>query len=184
MREISRRSAILAGGATVTGIGVLSLSSENASASISANNLSIEDETHVLTDDEIQDVRLTVDAEWSVQANAEVEAYSVELYLGSTAENADLIAYTDEENQGLTDTNGIETLNGSVLSSSSFDLDNFNPENGELITDIVVVLRFEAYRNDELVAEAETVEDATVTVRNEELDVNVSIGGEGELEFS
>ena len=182
-RDISRRQALLAGGtlATATTFGIV-VSSDNASATVDGD-FSIPDGETVLADQTLEDIRLSVDATYEYTSNADIHGIELELHVGATTETPDLIARHTRDDLGADELAGSETLNGSLMSASDFSIGDFEPSNGEVRRTIVADLRFYALRNGEVVADATHTETFDVVVNDEELEVNVTLGGEGEVVF-
>ena len=182
-KDISRRQALIGTGALVVtgGIGIAT-SSNNASATVNGD-FSIPDGEAVLADQTLEDVRLEVDAEYQYQSNAPLHQVELELHVGETADTGDLIAQHTRDDLGTDELAGSETLNGSLMSASDFSIDDFVPSNGEVRRTIVADLRLYALRNGEAVADATHTETFDVVVNDEELQVNVTLGGDGEVIF-
>lgn len=184
MREKpTRRQALLAGGtlATATTVGIV-VSSDNASATVEGD-FTIPDGETVLADQELQDVRLEVDATYEYTSNGDIHGVELELHVGATTDTPDLIARHTRDDLGTDELAGSETLNGSLMSASDFSIGDFEPSNGEVRRTIVADLRFYALRNGEVVDDATHTETFDVVVKDEELKVDVTLGGEGEVVF-
>ena len=182
-QQITRRQALLGTGTLATGlIGSTVLFSNNATATVSGD-FSIPDGETILADEVLQDVRLSVDSEWSYSSNADLHGIELELHVGSMPDTVDMIARHTRDDLGTDELTGEETLNGSVMSASDFSINDFETSNGELRRTIVAQLRFYALRNDEVVAEAIQTETFDVVIRNEELTVDMTLGGTGTVSF-
>jgi len=105
------------------------------------------------------------------------------LYVGSGEQTADLIARQVKENVTKESLTGTAKLNGSLMSSADFDVSDFTPTSGELSTSVTAILRFYCIRESNVVAEAEHIETFTVTTVDEELQVDTSLGGTGNVTF-
>jgi len=182
-RDISRRRVVLGGAtlATATTVGIAT-TSNNASATVDGD-FTIPDGETVLADQTLEDVRLAVDASYQYQSNADIHQVELELHVGATADTPDLIARHTRDDLGTDELAGNETLNGSLMSASDFSISDFTPSNGEVRRTVVADLRFYALRNGEAVADANHIETFDVIVKDEELEVNVTLGGEGEVVF-
>lgn len=182
---MTRRQALLVGGAaTATALGGIAVTTQEATATVDVSgSFSVADGKTVLADQQLQDVRLSVDAYWEFSANADVHATELELLVGASESTLDLIARqekTDLAKQSLT---GEAALNGSLMSASDFDIADFQPTNGELRRSVIAALRFYAVRNGEVLADAEQITTFDVVVSSEELQVDITMGGSGEVEF-
>ena len=182
-QQITRRQALLGTGTLAVGIvSSTALFSNNATATVSGN-FEIPDGETILADEDIQDVRLSVDSEWSYSSNADLHGIELELHVGSMPDTVDMIARHTRDDLGTDELTGEETLNGSVMSASDFSINDFETSNGELQRTVVAQLRFYAIRNDEVVAEAIQTESFDVVIRNEELTVDMTLGGTGTVSF-
>lgn len=180
---MSRRRVLLGTGALAAATtGSIALASDNASATVSGD-FSIPDSQTVLADQSLQDIRLSADVSWSFEANAPIHGVELELHVGSTADTLDLIARHENTDIGTDALAGEQTLNGSLMSASDFSISDFEPSGGELSTSVVAELRFYAIRDGEVAAEARQTDTFAVTVSDEELQVNVTLGGTGSVEF-
>jgi hypothetical protein len=138
----------------------------------------------VLADQQLQDVRLAVDpVRWSYTANASIHGIEIELLVGETADTLDLIARHTRDDMATDELAGETTMNGSLMSASDFDIADFQPSNGELRRTVMASLRFYAIRNEEVVAEAEQTTTFDVIVKDEALQVDMTLGGDGEVVF-
>jgi len=162
--------------------GGIALTSNNATATVDGE-FTIPNGEAVLTDTTLQDVRLSVDAEWSFDANADCHGIELELHVGATPDTVDMLARHERDDLGTDSLTGTETLSGSVINASDYSIDNFQPTSGELSTGVVAALRFYVLRNDSVVAEAEQTEAFDVTVSEQELTISASVGGTGEVSF-
>lgn len=184
MREqLSRRRVLIGTGAlaaaTTSGI---ALTSDNTSATVSGS-YTIPDSQTVLADTELQDVRLQVDADYSFTSNAPVHGVEIELHVGASPETLQMIARHERTDLGTMELTGEQALSGSILNTDVYSVDDFQPTSGELSTNVMSELRLYVIRNDEVVAEATQSEAFAVTVKNEELQVDTSVGGSGEVVF-
>jgi len=180
---MSRRRVLLGTGTLAAGMtGGIALASKGASASVSGD-FSIPDGRTVLADESLQDIRLSVDTEWSFESNAPIHGIELELHVGATADTLDLIARHEREDIGTDSLSGEQTLNGSLMSASDFSVSDFEPSDGELATSVVSELRFYAIRDGEVAAEARQMDTFTVTVSDEALQVDMTLGGTGSVEF-
>jgi hypothetical protein len=138
----------------------------------------------VLADQQLQDVRLAVDpVRWSYTANASIHGIEIELLVGETADTLDLLARHTLDDMATDELAGETTMNGSLMSASDFDIADFQPSNGELRRTVMASLRFYAIRNEEVVAEAEQTTTFDVIVKDEALQVDMTLGGDGEVVF-
>jgi hypothetical protein len=185
MRDsITRRRMLLGTGAAATGVfGSMIAGSQNATATVSGD-FSIPDGTTVLADATLTDVRLEVDVAWGYEANAPMHAVELELYVGDTLDTADLIARHTKEDFSQAALTGEAELNGSLMSSSDFDIADFRPSNGQLRRTVVADLRLYVLRNEELVVDAAHTTAFDVVVNNEELQVDATLDATGEVTFN
>ncbi len=185
MRErFSRRRVILGTGVlATTATSSIAFTTNRASATASVSgDFQIPDGTTALADTTLTDVRLEVDASYQFDANAHVHAIELELHVGASADTLDLIA-RHEQAASPSKNSPAEELNGSLMSASDFDISDFQPSNGELSRTVLAELRFYALRDGEVAAEARESATFDVVVRDEELQVNAVVGGEGSVVF-
>jgi hypothetical protein len=185
MRDsMTRRQALVGTGALVSATTVgIATHTQEASATVSGEFAIPNGET-VLADQELQDVRLSVNpARWSYTANAPLHAIELELLVGATADTLDLIARHTRDDMDTDELSGEAAMNGSLMSASDFSIDDFQPSNGELRRTVMASLRFYALRNEEVVAEAQQTDTFDVVVKDEALQVDMSLGGDGEVSF-
>ena len=181
----TRRQMLLGTGAVATGtIGGIVATSDKATATADVTgDFRIPDASVTLPDQSLTDVRLSASAHWEYRANAPVTGVETELYVGMQKETADIIARQVKENVHQEELTGTAQLNGSLLSSADFSIEDFQPTSGELARDVVAVLRFYCLRDNQVVAESEHTEEFTVTAMQEDLQVNVSVGATGNVTF-
>ena len=181
--SVTRRRLLIGTGAVATGtVTGVSLLSNNAEATVDGE-FRIPDAKTTLPDQSLTDIRLTCTANWSFEANAPITQVETELYVGSGEQTADLIARQVKENVTKESLTGTAKLNGSLMSSADFDVSDFTPTSGELSTSVTAILRFYCIRESNVVAEAEHIETFTVTTVDEELQVDTSLGGTGNVTF-
>ena len=182
-QQITRRRLLIGTGAVGAGtISGIALGADNATATVSGD-FEIPDGETILADEVLQDVRLSVNAEYEYVSNADLHGIELELHVGSMPDTVDMIARHTRDDLGTDELTGEETLNGSVMSASDFSINDFETSNGELRRTVVAQLRFYAIRNDEVVAEAIQTETFDVVIRNEELTVDMTLGGTGTVSF-
>lgn len=181
----TRRQILLGTGAAATGmIGGIVAASDKATATADVTgDFRIPDASVTLPDQQLTDIRLSANAEWSFSANAPITGVETELYVGSQQETADIIARQVKDNVYQEELTGTAQLNGSVLSSADFSIQDFQPTSGELARDVVAVLRFYTLRDNQVVAKSEHTEEFTVTAMQEDLQVDLSVGATGNVTF-
>lgn len=178
---ISRRQALSGIGAlAATGIGY-SLATQKADAKVDVASLKVPNEKQVIADQSVNDVRISVEANWSWSGNADINAWNLRLKAGTTQDNAETIATTGKDGLGIDSLTGTETLEASILNSSAFENGDFEPRKGSKTVSVVFILEFEILRNGEVVETATATETADVTVSKEELKYTVSVDATGEL---
>ena len=179
----TRRRVLLVGATAASGtIGSIAMLSNRTSATVDGT-FTIPNGQTVLADEELTDVRLSAEASFEYESNAPIHQVELELHVGASVDTLDLIARHETTDLATDSLAGTETLEGSLMSSSDFGISDFEPSNGELARSVVAELRFYALRNEEVVAEAFAQESFDVTVKNEELQVDTTLNGSGEVEF-
>lgn len=178
----TRRRVLLGTGslaaATVTSIVAVS---DNASATVTGE-FTVPNADRTLVDTTLSDVRLAVNADYSVKANAPIDAVELELHVGATAGSLHILDRVERE-VGEVSHSGEAALSGSIIATPPYDIENFQPSSGSLTTGVIAALRLYALRDGEVVAEAEQTEAFEVTVTQEELQITTGVGGEGRVGF-
>jgi len=177
-----RRVLIGTGTALAATTGSIALTSDNASATVTGE-FSIPDGETTLTDEKLQDVRIQCEADWQYEANAPIHGVELELHAGATPDTVDMLARYEDTDLGTDSLTGTETLSGSLINTSDYQIENFQPSGGELSTTVVAELRFYALRRGDVVAEATATETFTVTVSEQELEITATVGGSGSVTF-
>lgn len=184
MRDrMTRRRALIGTGtlAAATTVGIVA-TSDNATATVSGE-FNVQNGETVLADAVLEDVRLSCDVDWQFSANAPMHAVELELHVGASADTLDMIARYEDTDLGTDDLAGEDTLSGSLMSADDFSIRDFRPDGGELRRTVVAELRFYALRNGEVAAEARQTATFDVVVKDEELQVDMTLGGEGTVSF-
>jgi len=184
MRDsMTRRRLVLGTGAVAAATTVGIATTTNQASATVTGEFTIPDGETVLADTQLQDVRLVCNAEYGYSSNAPIHGVELELHVGATPDTVDMIARTERTDLGTDSLTGTEELSGSLVNASDFTLSDFQPTNGELRRTVVAELRLYVIRNEEVVAEAAQTDTFEVTVRNEELKVDMTLGGTGEVTF-
>jgi hypothetical protein len=152
-----------------------------ATASVSGE-YTIPNREAVLADTTLTDVRLSTDASWSFDANAEMHTVEIEVHVGPSMDGLDLIARQVKEGLAKESLTGESSVKGSLMSAGGFSIEDFRPTNGELSTSVVADLRMYVLRHGEVAVEAIQQTTFDVTVRDEELTVEPTLSGEGSVE--
>ncbi len=186
MREnVTRRRFLIGTGVTVaTATGALAVASDNASATVAVDELSVPNADYILTDETITAIDLAVDSTWSWDGNADATGYNLTLSVGSTLENAETIASEEQRDLGTKSLSGDTELTGNILNTSVYSAENFTPSNGEMTTSVIVIVALEVLRDGEVVERAEATDTAELTIRREELSYTVELSATGEWSFT
>lgn len=173
------------GAATATAIGGIAFTSQESAATTAqvSGEFTIPDGKGILADSQLQNVTLNTTAQWNFQSNADIHRVEVELLVGASDSTMDLIARHEKDSLAKQSLTGETELSGSLMSASDFDISDFEPTNGRLERSVIAALRFYALRDGEVVADAEQVTTFDVTVTDEELTVDITLGGTGEVGF-
>jgi len=183
-QHLTRRRVLLGSGALAAGTtGSIALTTQGVSASVSGE-FTVPDASTALVDKQLQDIRLKAVAAWQYDANATMDGVELELHVGQAPDTLDLIARSERTDDIATDSlSGETTLTGSLMSASDFDIDAFTPTNGSVSRSVIAELRFYVLRDGSVEAEAKARTTFGVTVRDEELTVETTLGGTGEVKF-
>lgn len=183
VEKATRRQLLIGTGVVAaSGITVATLSNKTT-ATVSATEFAIPNKEKILADTDTQDVLLAVSVGYAFSSNADITGLKLRLKVGTSQDSAELIGRTSVDNLGTTETSGSTELKGSLLSSGDFSKSNFNPESGSITTDIVAVLEMDVLRNGEIIKTVSNTDTASITVSAEEVTVDASVGGEGEISF-
>lgn len=182
-KQPTRRQALIGTGTLAAAtLGGIAVSTQEASATVSGE-FTIPDGEAILADTTLEDVRLNADVSWSFDANAPIHGVEIELHVGATVNTTDMIARFEDTDLGTDQLSGEETLQGSLVNASDFELSDFQPETGELRRSVVAELRMYVLRNGEVVADAAQTDSFEVVIKNEELTVDMTLGATGEVTF-
>lgn len=181
MRDRNRRQVLIGTGAlAAAGIGGIAVTSQNSSATVSGS-YTVPDTQGVLADTTVRDIRLRADVSWSIESNAPLHAVEVELHVGANQDTLALIARSEQTDLSVKQLSGDDTLSGSILSAPVYSVDDFTPTNGELSTSVISELRLYAIRDGQQVAKAVQSDGFVVTLKDEELQVESTVSGTGEV---
>lgn len=182
----TRRRVLIGTGTVAAGSIAYAATAQNtsATATVDVDGLQIPDAEKILAGEDMTDVRVAVDSQYSWDANVAVTGWNLSLRVGSDTSTADVIATAEpEQDIAKEELSGTETLTGSILGASDFEIAQFNPENGRRSVDVAVILQLEVLRNNDVIAKAQAETFVEVTVSREEITVTADVGGEGTIEF-
>ena len=177
----TRRRALAAAGTTTIGLGALAVGSQDTSASIALEELSVPDSSHAADDPEPTPVvAVTAALEYDVDA---LEELTVELLVGSESDDRQAID-SETMSTSVTSTDTTRDLEGPITDADAFDREMFQPGPEETTTEAVsLALRLTITDGDDVVAEAIAEETTTIQVTNTADEVVARIGGDGEIRF-
>lgn len=182
MREShTRRAVVLGAGTALVGMSALAVSTQEASATI-AGDFEIKDGSIILADQSLSDIQLGVDATYSYSSNAPLNGHRIQLQVGSSASNLTTIADVENDHDPKKSHKDQTSLSGSVL-DGPFDMSDFEPTNGELSSNVTAKLILQVIREGETVLEDSHTEQFSITVNKEELTVEGTMSGTGEVTF-
>ena len=179
--SITRRRAVaLLAGASATGLGVAALGSEEAAAEITLEELAVADGTYAAEDPEPTPV---VDLETRVSYRVDsISEWNIGLEFGPPGD-VDFISVLNESTNA-TEAEQTRTLSAPLTDADAFDSDDFAPDAETSVEhDVEVVLTFSVLDGSETLVQTSVSDTATVTVQNETIDIEGSIGGTGEIRF-
>lgn len=169
----------------MTGLsGSVVLSSNNAVAQVSGG-LSMADASVTLVDQELQRIRVDVDASYEVSANVSVDSVECEMHIGTRASSLDMIARQTEPVTIPDDgaARGDMSLSGSVGDAADFRVSEMVPETGSVDHTALAELRVFVIRDDEVLSEAIVRDTWTMTITKEEVTVTTEARGSGSVTF-
>lgn len=185
-KQLTRRRILVGTGAlaATAGTGIALTTKESAATANVSGTFAIPDGTAVLADQTLEQVLLKVNAQWEFSANAPISATELELHVGATPDGLDLIARTEKTDLSKKTLTGEETLQGGLTNAGVYSIEDFRPTNGELSRTVIAELRFYVLRDGDVVAEAKYTDTFEVTVRKEELVVDMNVDATGEVSFT
>ena len=175
-----RRAVALLAGASATGLGVAALGSEEAAAEIELDGLTIPDESYAAEDPEPTPV---VDIDTRIQYRVgSISEWNISLEFGPPGD-VDFISVLNESTNA-TEAEQTRTLSAPLTDADAFESADFAPDAETSVEhDVEVVLTFSVLDGSETLVQTSVSDMATVTVENETIDIEGSIGGEGEIRF-
>lgn len=186
--SITRRTVIThtAGIAVGAGIGVGYLATRGdsaAAAAIDVDGLDIPDD-HVEPDGSVTDLRVDLTASYDYDV-ADTDERFVGLYAGpaeTALEELSLLGF-DRDNDGPPDdASGTISFDESLLDADGIDLEDADPESGEVeVTAVRVALELRITRDDDSEHTAWAYRDVEVTIDREAEGFVLDIGGEGDV---
>lgn len=183
MRDRNRRQVLIGTGAlAATTIGGIAVLSDKTTATVTGS-FTIPDAETVLADTELKDVQLAATAQYAWESNAPMHGLELELHAGASPDNLEMLARHTQEDLSKKQLTGEQQLQGSLLNTDTYSVDDFQPTDGELSTNVIAELRLYLIRDGEVAAEATETDAFTITVKNEELTVDAQVGGSGEVVF-
>lgn len=173
--HIGKRDLVRIGGGIVFGTGatvaIVSLSSDQAAASVNGD-LTIPD-THHEGPDTIEDVMLTVDADYYYQATDSVTAWALTLRV-----DGDLVDHEYNNTEIKQEGSGTRTLSADLLAEGIVQ-----PDVGSYEFDVELALRLQNDDGDIITQDAVT-ETVTVEITEQTVEAVAEISGSGEVVIS
>jgi len=179
---VQRRNVITTiGGIATGGVAVTLATTDQATAQVQYGSLDIPDRDYIQTS-ELQDVRLTVTANWSFDAAQVPDRWVCELQVGTENETiaADRMAPSSQSDSGSVE------LTGSVVDTSQFNIEQFRVDSGGSETTVQIPTRL-VYRietGETQIAQATAEATPSVTVTPGEVEGSAEVGGNGEIVLS
>lgn len=176
-----RRALAAVAGASTIGLGALAVGSQDTSASIALDQLSVPDASHSADDPEPTPVvAVTAALEYDVES---LDELTVELLVGSETDDRQPID-SETMSTSVTATDTTRDLEGPITDAAAFDREMFQPGPEETTTEPVsLALRLTITDGDDVVAEALAEETTAIEVINTAEAVVARIGGTGEIRF-
>jgi len=180
------RRQVLVGASTITAgsIGFLALSPDKASATIEDTSFSVPDAHHMQVDEDIENVELATTVDYLIESNVDIHEVEIQLMAGNGNGDMDIIARHIDDELSLSNFADTVDVTGSLLSSSAFNLSNFDPGSGSITTDVTAEIRLIAYRDDDEMATDSVTETFAVTVEDGVIEIETQVQATGEVVFS
>lgn len=168
IRRLDRRTVLTITGGTVLGAGLTTLFAGSGNASLTMDDLTVENSDYESEDGEPHSPWFSVDGEYSLDTDSSVESWTVELQVGKTG-NSDWETIGETGGPALAQTmNGAYEVSGKVVDHSRWSEDDWHaPQGGEKTHTVPVRVLFDVTGPDGgVVATAKESDDATLTVNS------------------
>lgn len=183
--KVTKRQ-LVAGSIATVGFGTIAFTPAVRAESIDIDGLTVADISHDSPDGDIQDVSVTIAADYAFEATTEVDTLRFTLRAGRSADSTTELATQSVDLNTETDSGTVE-LTGPITYSSAFDIADFRPAGAGEETQNTVWFILEAELQNtfgDVIAETSATDDATINVTQQEDVLSFSIGGTGEIEIS
>ena len=181
-RTLTRRRLVaLTAGAAATGTAAVALGTDDAAATVSVDELSVDDGTFADEDPDPTPV-LEVAAALEYRVD-ELDTVRVELLVGTDDTDREVVD-TEVLDTSVTETDTERDLSAPVTDAEPFDAAMFAPDPESTVSvDIHVALRLSIEHEGETVVDDLADDTATIEVTNESIALEATVGGEGEITF-
>ena len=182
--KVTKRQLIAGGIATFGGVSAVALTSQPARGeTLDIDDLTVDDISHDSPDGNIQDVSVTVSADYAFEATTDVDTLRLSLRAGRSTDSTSEIATETIDISGQSDSGTVE-LTGPLTYSSGFDIADFRPSDAGEQTKNTAWFILEAELRDsygQTIASAQTQDGAEILVTQDEDVLSFSVGGSGEI---
>ena len=179
---MTRRKATVAVASIAVGAGGFAAFADNAEAQddVTVDEFSVADIEHESPDGMIEEITLTVDAEYAFETTTEFDSVEFELRVGRSEESLSEIAADSIDPTGTQDTGSLE-LSGPLSWAVDYEIADFRPnESGDTVhQDVACALKVALVRDGEELDTTRATTDARVTVTNAADVLELSVGGTG-----
>jgi len=180
MTGISRRG-LLAGTAilSTTGVSIALISDKaSATASIDSGDFSIADTSANLTGENLQDIVIDSDIDYSFDSNVNIGTVEVSVAVGISERSAQIIASeTTSPNKKQIDSS--TTISGSLFDAGDYNLNTLQLDDGEKTVRITAVAELIIKRNESIVATDKLSDTFEITITKNEVNINGQFSGTG-----
>lgn len=180
---ITRRRVLAGTGATLASGGVLFATTSGkakAQSEVNYDTLEVPDSTHLLESGDVEDVTMAVTANLKWNSNYNLDRWELRLKVGTNQADVIPIAKTESDETLLQEGEDTVDLSGSILDAPDFSRNMFEvPNGGEKQVTVATALVLELVRNGETIATADATRDVMLTMTQEGIDADASVGGSG-----
>jgi len=176
--QSNRRTVLATIGGLASGGAIVSLTAtENAVAQVQYGDLEIPNREFAQTS-ELQDVRISVTANWQFESAQVPDRWICELVVGGEIIAEDRMAPSDTQESGTVE------LEGSVVETSQFNIEQFRVDTSQTTVQIPTELRFRIELGEQEIASAQAEATPELTVTPGDIQGSSSVGGTGEIVLS
>lgn len=180
MSGISRRG-LLAGTAILgtTSVSIALITDKaSATASIDSGEFSIADKSADLTGENLQDIVIDSDIDYSFDSNVTIGTVEVSVAVGVNERSAQIIA-SETTNPKKKQIDSSTTISGSLFDAGDYNLNTLQLDDGEKTVRITAVAELIIKRNESIVATDNLIDTFEITITKDSVNINGQFSGTG-----